>query len=271
MLLELPSPIHVVGDIHGKISDLQQVIRLGGPPHNQRYLFLGDYIDRGKNSIECFSLVLLLKILYPHHIFLLRGNHEIANVCQTGGFYAECTTLHNESVWNQFIDVFRYLPLAALICDRVFCVDGGISQNCDNIKTIHTFLRPYEMPVSGVAPDLLWSDPSTEQSHYAPSPRRSGFLFGKEAVKAFLAKTGVTMICRAHQFVPEGIEFPFEPDRSVVTVFSSAGYCDHTDSFGAILTFDAHLRYVCSYFGPPGFTGKLPGAERNGQVGEIVQ
>jgi hypothetical protein len=81
-------------------------------------------------------------------------------------------------------------------------------------------------------------------------------LYGKEAVREFCEKNRMEMICRAHQFVPEGIDFPFEPDRSVVTVFSSAGYCEHSESRGAILSFDEKLRWVCRYFGPLGFTGK---------------
>jgi serine/threonine-protein phosphatase PP1 catalytic subunit len=268
MLMQLSAPIHVVGDIHGRITDLQQAIRVGGPPHNHRYLFLGDYVDRGKNSIESFCLLLLLKILYPNHVFLLRGNHEIAGVCRAGGFYSECMALYDEAVWTQFVDVFRYIPLAALICNQVFCVHGGISQYCDNIRIIHTFLRPFDVPDQGIAADFLWSDPSTEHPGYQPSPRGSGFLYGKEAVHDFFTKTGLKMICRAHQAVPDGIEFPFDPDRSVITVFSSANYSETRGDVAAILTFDANLQYRCQYYASRRFTGELPGNERDGKVPE---
>ena len=76
MLLELNAPVIIVGDIHGNYKSLEEIFKKNGCPSKSNYLFLGDYVDRGKNSLECISLLLAYKIKYSCNFFLLRGNHE---------------------------------------------------------------------------------------------------------------------------------------------------------------------------------------------------
>ena len=88
---------------------------------------MGDFVDRGKNSIETMCLLLAYKIRYPNQLFLIRGNHECEKITRTYGFYEECRKRYSILLWKEFISMFDYLPLCALIDERIFCTHGGLS------------------------------------------------------------------------------------------------------------------------------------------------
>ena len=106
-LIELEAPVKIVGDIHGQYSDLIRMFEMCGFPPTSNFLFLGDYVDRGKNSLETILLLMCYKIKYPENFFLLRGNHECANVTRVYGFYDECKRRCNVKVWKTFVDTFN--------------------------------------------------------------------------------------------------------------------------------------------------------------------
>ena len=89
-LLQLSAPFYIFGDIHGQYSDLIRFLEMTGLPPNVKLLFLGDYVDRGNNSIEVVALLWCLKIKFPKHVFLIRGNHECSQVNDNYGFLEEC-------------------------------------------------------------------------------------------------------------------------------------------------------------------------------------
>jgi len=89
--------------------------------------FAGDYVDRGMFSVETISLLVCLKLRYPHRVHLIRGNHESRGVTQSYGFYTECSRKYgNANVWHYFTDMFDFLTLSVVINDQIFCVHGGM-------------------------------------------------------------------------------------------------------------------------------------------------
>jgi serine/threonine-protein phosphatase PP1 catalytic subunit len=246
IMLALAPPLFVVGDIHGQYTDLHKFIRLGGSFSDHTYLFLGDFVDRGPNSLEVVTFLFSAKVLFPRTVFLIRGNHEAAELSQAYGFKEECEQRFGPAagadLWREFNQVFNELPLCAIIRDRVFCVHGGISPDAVNVRatvTEENFPRPLDVPVDGVVTDFLWADPSLAHSGFVQSDRGASFTFGQDVTDRFLKENNFDLIVRAHQVVQEGFEFPF-PNRSIVTVFSCLNYCD-CENHGAMLSIGRDL------------------------------
>ncbi|KAL7336876.1 Serine/threonine-protein phosphatase [Rhodotorula toruloides] len=218
-LIELSPPVKIVGDVHGQYSDLIRLFEMCGFPPNANYLFLGDYVDRGKQSLETILLLLCYKVKYPENFFLLRGNHECANVTRVYGFYDECKRRCNIKVWKTFIDVFNCLPIAAVVASKIFCVHGGLSPSLSSMDDIRRISRPTDVPDYGLLNDLLWSDPSDTALDWEDNERGVSYCFGKSVIGAFLARYDFDLICRAHMVVEDGYEFWNE--RTLVTIFSA--------------------------------------------------
>ncbi|KAH8394897.1 hypothetical protein KR222_009428 [Zaprionus bogoriensis] len=239
MLLEVEAPLRIVGDIHGQFHDLMRIMTHVGFPPNISYLFLGDYVDRGKNSVETLVLLLALKVKYPKNIFLLRGNHESQSVNRVYGFFDECKRRYTIKLWKTFVDCYNCMPVAATVSKRIFCCHGGLSQWLKDLKDINALPRPTEVPDTGLLCDLLWSDPDRNNFGYTPSDRGVSFLFGRDVLAKFLQKYDFDLICRAHQVVEDGYEFFAK--RQLVTIFSAPNYCGLYDNAGASMAIDKNL------------------------------
>lgn len=243
-LLEVSTPVSIVGDIHGQYLDLLNIFRHCGMPSDDRnYLFLGDYVDRGSQSLETILLLLCFKVKYPETLHLLRGNHECAGINKVYGFFDECKRKYNVKLWKTFTDVFNCLPIAAIVEKKVFCVHGGLSPILQDMRQIQLIKRPTEVPDSGLISDLLWSDPSRNTAEWEDNERGVSFKFGKPVVRRFLLKHGFDLVCRAHMVVEDGYEF--FGDRSLVTIFSAPNYCGEFDNVAAILKISEKM--VCSF------------------------
>ncbi len=161
MLLELEAPLKICGDIHGQFTDLLRLFEYGGFPPESNYLFLGDYVDRGKQSLETVCLLICYKIMYPENFFILRGNHESAGINRIYGFYDECKRRYSIRLWKVFSDVFNCLPVSAIVDEKILCMHGGLSPEMERLQQIADLHRPCDVPDVGLMCDLLWSDPDT--------------------------------------------------------------------------------------------------------------
>jgi len=242
--ISIKAPVKVCGDIHGQYYDLQRIFQKNEMPSNEnRYLFLGDYVDRGKQSLECIVLLFCLKLLNPHAVSLLRGNHECVALNATYGFYDECIRRCSPKVYKCFADAFDVLPVAAVISQRVFCCHGGLSPYLGSLSDInHAVKRPCDIGEQGLLCDLMWSDPSSSRTngYHHNESRGVGHTFGPEQIDTFLTKNNLELIVRAHQVVEDGYEFYH--NQKLVTVFSAPNYCNEFTNSGATLVIDAELK-----------------------------
>lgn len=242
MLIELEAPLRVCGDIHGQYYDLLRIFEHCGLPGEFNYLFLGDYVDRGKQSLETICLLLAYKIKYPLKVHLLRGNHESSVTNRIYGFYDECKRRYNVRLWRNFTELFNYLPVAALIDEKILCMHGGLSPDLRNLSFISEISRPTEIPDSGLLCDLLWSDPDKEVLDFDENDRGVSVVFGEKIVQEFNRKNDLDLIIRAHQVVDDGYEFFAQ--RQLITIFSAPNYCGEFDNSAGIMIIDDAL--TCS-------------------------
>lgn len=225
-LLNLSTPIAIVGDIHGQFEDLLNIFeRMTYPPYTT-YLFLGDVVDRGDRSLDCILYLFVLKILYPEKVFMIRGNHETRDTSGIYGFQDEMVRKYGDTnLYKNFHRVFDFLPAAAVVDGRFFCVHGGLSAKCLTLAQINS-------KSSDIVSDFVWSDPCG--NGFGRSTRGLGMLFGEDVTSIFLRVNNLKAVIRAHQLVNEGFKYDFA-DRMVVTVWSVPNYCRRYNNQGAVL------------------------------------
>ena len=250
MLISTTCPINVVGDIHGQYSDLLNIFtRLGTPSNKNRYMFLGDYVDRGTQSIETFVLISCYKILYPDDVVMLRGNHESADISREYGFLDECRRRYNVKLWKHFCDVFNTMSVAATISSIMddtplaFCAHGGISRELKNLDQINKIRKPIEVDDEGIMCDLLWSDPNPDGNGWKESDRGVSYIFGINQLHSFMNHFNFELVIRGHQVCEDGYEF--FGNRSLVTVFSASNYCGEFDNKAAVMKISE--RFCCTF------------------------
>ena len=219
----MKSPVTICGDIHGQFFDLLELFNVSGKLPENRYIFLGDFVDRGYHSLQTLTLLLCFKVLYPDRLLLLRGNHESRKITEVYGFYDEIVNRYgNAKVWKYCCAVFDHFCLGALVDGRILCVHGGLSPELRTVDQIRTIRRLNEIPHVGPFCDLMWSDPE-EIDEWAVSPRGAGYLFGGKVTMEFCHLNNLQLIARAHQLVQEGYKYHFQ-ERNLVTVWSAPNY-----------------------------------------------
>jgi len=227
----------VCGDTHGQYYDVLNIFALNGyPSKNNPYLFNGDFVDRGSFSVEVILTFLLFKLHDPECIHLLRGNHETKNMNKIYGFEGEVKAKYDEKIFDLFLEVFSYLPLAAVVGKKVFITHGGLpTEPGVTLANIKNVTRGCEPPDSGLMSDLLWSDPQPFPGK-SPSKRGVGYSFGPDITESFLKLNDLQLLVRSHEVKEEG--YLVEHGGKTITVFSAPNYCDSMGNKGAYIHFD---------------------------------
>lgn len=254
-LLEMDAPITVCGDVHGQYYDLMKLFEVGGDPSETRYLFLGDYVDRGYFSIECVLYLWTLKIWYPNTLWLLRGNHECRHLTDYFTFKLECKHKYSEEIYEACIESFCSLPLAAVMNKQFLCIHGGLSPELHTLEDIKAIDRFREPPTHGLMCDILWADPleefgqeKTGEYFIHNSVRGCSYFFSYPAACAFLEKNNLLSIIRAHEAQDAGYRM-YRKTRttgfpSVMTIFSAPNYLDVYNNKAAVLKYENNVMNI---------------------------
>ncbi|TFK28510.1 serine/threonine-protein phosphatase 2B catalytic subunit A1 [Coprinopsis marcescibilis] len=254
-VLQVDAPITVCGDIHGQYYDLMKLFEVGGSPADTRYLFLGDYVDRGYFSIECVLYLWSLKIWYPDTLFLLRGNHECRHLTDYFTFKLECKHKYSERVYDACMESFCCLPLAAVMNKQFLCIHGGLSPELNTLDDIRNIDRFREPPTHGLMCDILWADPvedfgteKTTESFLHNHVRGCSYFFTYQAACQFLERNNLLSIIRAHEAQDAGYRMYRKTKStgfpSVMTIFSAPNYLDVYNNKAAVLKYESNVMNI---------------------------
>ena len=261
----ISSPVNILGDIHGQFYDLMDFFEIGGEMPQKKYIFLvkhdfnpflkprkvpnfflfkneGGIVNRCYWSVETLTYLLLLKAMYPSRILLLRGSHEVESTTRIYSFYNECREIYGtDKVWRNFIELFGFLPLAALIDGSVYCVHSGLSAQIEAIDELRTLDRwdhtKYEDSTSPHG-ELLWNNPEEIEGWQLA---RNSLMYGQQPVDRFTKLNRVELIVRGHQLVMEGYNLMFEK-KNLVCLWSSCNFLNRCGNLGALLMLDERLQ-----------------------------
>eukprot|EP01041_Mallomonas_annulata_P005264 gene5264-10533_t len=257
--------VNVIGDIHGQLGDLFHILDEAGEPGPlNKYIFNGDFVDRGTSGVEVICVLLALHAALPECVILNRGNHEDHAICCVYGFQRECKEKYDELTFGMFAEVFRYLPLFTIINNAIFIIHGGLFHDravtladleaIDRTDYLPKPPVPYPQCAQGLDAagqraeylkqlqrDALWSDPE-DRNGVGKSVRGAGVHFGPDVTKEFLDRNGLKMLIRSHECVRKGFEQPFSGVNAplLCTIFSASNYSGG-DNDGSYMMFTAHM------------------------------
>ncbi|KAK1212009.1 PPE1 phosphatase, partial [Pygoscelis papua] len=257
--------ITVCGDLHGNLDDLLLIFYKNGLPSEQNcYVFNGDFVDRGKNSMEILIILFAFLLIYPNDLHLNRGNHEDYMMNLRYGFTKEVSKKykdHGKQILCLLRDVFSWLPLATIIDSKVLILHGGISDTTDldflsalerNKVRDHIHVGVILFSLKNLAVqmlrssfrylqilDILWSDPRSQNGCTPNKCRGGGCYFGPDVTAKLFERYNLKMLIRSHEFKPEGYEISH--DGKVITIFSASNYYEEGSNRGAYIKLNPEL------------------------------
>ena len=247
-IAKLNTPLIICGCINAHFEELKDIFKICGDISENKYLFLGDYVGRGWNSLSTFMLLILYLIKYPNNITLLRGNHDSRTMSIMYGLYDECLKKieikdEAEDIYNKINELFDLLQLAAVVDNKYFCIHGGLSPELKKIDILNSIERKKEIPEKGIITDLIWSDPKEEVNEFEPSKKGAGQFYGEKAVNDFIKENNnIEMIIRSHELVDDGRKFQF--NNKLLTVFSAPDYGGREGfNIGSVLKIDEKYKF----------------------------
>ena len=225
----------VVGDIHGDIDTLLRIFEKNRYPPETKYIFLGDYVDRGHNSTEVILFLYALSVQFPEHVILLRGNHEFEQMCVD--FKRECTAKLGQEICAMIIATFDKLPIAAVVGNN-FLAHAGVSPTAKTALDVWNIPKVAQKEVSLDDPvmDILWSDPSPYVDGFVfNTARGAGKFYSEEGLVECLSRCGLSRIIRGHESCTYGHDWAFGKMGPVLTVFSTCDYCMRANSAASVI------------------------------------
>ena len=270
-------PVKIFGNLYGGFTDLMRFFDVwkaptsdssGGDIESFAYIFLGNYVDRGTRSLETICLLFALKVKYPDQIHLIRGSHEDRSINALYGFGEECKLRFQEdindsnSIFNNINNVFSWMPLAALVEDKILCVHGGIGPHFTKLESLFKIKRPIDLHQetlnehSRMLFDVLWSDPKESDHGYKPNSQRNNenmICYGADKVTQFLATNKLEMIIRSHEIPLEGIKM-FN-NSQLITINSCTNYCGTHNNLACMLVIPKTFEII------PKLIPSLPGID----------
>jgi serine/threonine-protein phosphatase with EF-hands len=263
-LVEAEEKLTVVGDLHGQLSDLIYIFEESGlPTTKSKYIFNGDFVDRGLEGVEITLILLAFHVALPGSVYLNRGNHEDYMIMCNYGFQEECSSKYNMTTFGMVSEVFQHLPLMTVVNDAVLVVHGGLFHDVDvRLADMDAFVRCefslLDIPEDGetldgidkktnlveyhkqLQRDALWSDPCAPTGKNE-SARGAGIAFGPDVTACFLMNNDLSLVVRSHECVQHGFDYPYKNvsgyENILCTLFSASNYGGSSNNRGAFMEF----------------------------------
>jgi predicted phosphodiesterase len=224
----------IISDLHGDSNSLFRILseinyKQFLSKELNKLVFLGDYIDRGSDSLSIIYSVCYLKSTYPNSVILMKGNHEAPAEFPFSPHdfpYEVEDRFGNRwrEIYKDILSMFTMLTLATVVKHKLLLVHGGLPTQeaaAENFRESIAFAHERQVRNS-VLEEILWNDPRQidENKGQERSRRGLGRYFGPNVTRTWLQATGTKAVIRGHEPC-QG--FRLDHDNMIMTLFSCTG------------------------------------------------